>query len=196
MSGEILRTFVAVPLSDGARQRLGRLSDDLRAALGRAGGKFSFVRPEAMHLTLKFLGDVERSRVPEIAAAVQEAVSPFRTFGFDLAEVGFFGSPRRPRVIWLGVQEPGGTLEGLAGAVDRALSAVLGFPPERRPFRAHLTLARVKKPPQGDLGRLLEPLRGRGAGTETAGEVVLYRSELQPTGALHTALARAEMSAS
>jgi 2'-5' RNA ligase len=194
MSGETVRIFVAVPLSDGARERLGALSDGLREALGASGGKLSYVRPGSIHLTLKFLGDVEAERVPEITSAVEAAAGRFRAFSFELGGVGFFGSSRRPRVIWVGVQEPGGTLVQLASAVDRAC-ANLGFEPESRPFRAHLTLARVKKPPRGDLNELLAPLRERTLGSEAAEEVVLFQSELQATGARYTALARAELSA-
>jgi len=191
---ERLRSFIAVPLAERTREQLTRLSRELRAALDPLGRTLSYVRPAAMHLTLKFLGDVDAERVPALAGVLQETARPFRAIPFEVAAVGFFGSPRRPRVLWVGVREPSGALAGLAGAIDRACAG-LGFDPEERPFRAHLTLARVKQPPGRGIERPLERFREALLGAERAEEVVLYRSELRPEGARYTALARAPLSA-
>lgn len=182
-----LRLFVALELPDEARRALGRVQDDLRR-LGME--RLRWVRPEGIHITLKFLGGVEEGRVGEIEAALSVAISPFELrLGFD--KVGNFGG-NRARVLWIGLR---GDVEGLvelAGRVDEALQP-LGFPKERRPFAAHVTLARVPDELPAALRRALPDVLARYTPPPLPSmiltEVALMRSELGPGGSRYQRLA-------
>ena len=138
-----LRLFVACELPDDVRDALGRLQAGLRRG-DRAG--LRWVRPEGIHITLKFLGGVEEGRVGEITPALASAIEPFE-LRVRPASLGGFpslvaGGGARLRVVWVGLEGDVEGLAALAGRVDAALESI-GFPSERRPFAAHLTLARV-----------------------------------------------------
>lgn len=181
-----MRCFVAVELPDEVRTRVTHLQDELRAAAPAADVRWT--PPAQMHLTLRFLGEVAEDRrdalVQALAAAVPSA--PIRV----VAEgAGAFPTARRPRVVWAGVGEGGAALGALASSVDEAL-ARLGIPPEGRPFRPHVTLGRVRAP--GGLGHMAATLEARREvplGAWQVRSVVLYRSRLNPAGAVHEALA-------
>ncbi|MDI7277312.1 MAG: RNA 2',3'-cyclic phosphodiesterase, partial [Anaerolineae bacterium] len=137
---EGVRTFVAIELDVDLRTTLGELQGRLRRApLARLG---RWVAPEGIHLTLKFLGNVPAGRVPELGEALRRACARIAPFEIAIAGLGCFPSYQRPRVLWVGVEEPTGSLERLYSAVERELERV-GFRPEGRPFTPHLTLARV-----------------------------------------------------
>jgi 2'-5' RNA ligase len=151
------------------------------------------VRPEGIHLTLKFLGEVPARRLEAIERVLARAVrEPFR-FSVQMAKLGSFGGSTGLRVVWVGLE---GEVEGLvrlAARVDAALEP-LGFPRERRPFAAHLTLARVKEgaSPQ-DRRRLFELVRSLeppSLPALTLDVVSLMRSTLEPGGARYQCLAR------
>jgi 2'-5' RNA ligase len=188
---ETVRTFVAIELSPDVLRKIGalqaRIKDEVPPGLVR------WVRPEGIHLTLKFLGDVSADRLDAIAEAMQAACAPHPPFSLSIGGMGVFPNPRRPRVVWIGVEEPGGTLLRLQRDVERAISP-LGFPAERRRFSPHLTLGRVKQ------GRTAAELEALGQYTTHArvriGEmavdaVYLMRSDLRPTGAVYSELAAA-----
>lgn len=191
-SAEKVRTFVAVELSRELRNSLSHLQDGLKSQVPDRSVRW--VRPAGIHLTLKFLGDVPSSRVASIAQAVEVACGGFSSFTFELAGLGCFPNPRRPRVMWVGVQEPTGVLARLHKAVENELAG-LNFKPEGRPFRPHLTLGRVqRKVSRDDRQRLGELIAGSDVGTLGSMEVSsvnLMRSDLRPGGAVYTALARA-----
>lgn len=182
-----LRLFVAVDLPHDVREALDRLQSDLRR---RDLSSLRWVRPEGIHLTLKFLGDTPAQRVPVIEEAVAGAVrgAPFR---LALGQPGTFGSGRGPRVLWVDLAADVGRLRELQAAVERAL-AEAGFPPEERGFSPHLTLARVRQPPAPGtadrVSRALEAVSPPRAEFEVE-EVVLMRSRLQPSGAVYERLA-------
>ncbi len=184
-----LRLFVACALPDEMRRALGRIQDDLRSALG--GGRLRWVRPEAIHVTLKFLGEVEESRVDEITSALRSAVEPFELRLSASGGLGGFGGARL-RVVWVGLEGDVEGLASLAGRVETAL-APLGFPSERRPFAAHLTLARVPdQVPSAErrqLASLVERYRSPPLPSMVLTEVHLMRSILGPGGAVYHRLA-------
>jgi len=183
-----MRLFVAVPLEEQAVEQVGEVQRRLRARAERAGWKASWPRPEGMHLTLKCLDGVEAERVDGVAEALAP-LSAHAPFEMGLRSVGAFGGPKRPRVLWLGVDEGAEQLRALAEDVERALEP-LGFAREKRGFRAHLTLARVKAVGRsgGAAGEVLEPSREAEAGRSHVGEIVLYRSHLHPSGAKYERL--------
>lgn len=186
-AGEPLRLFVAIELPAEVRQALLRVQDDLR----RAGAdRLRWVRPEGVHLTLKFLGEVEAARVDEITAALRGAAEPF-DLRLRPAQLDGFGGARL-RVVWVGLEGDVAQLAALAEQIDRALTP-LGFPRERRPFAGHLTLARVPEAtPLEERERLARLLRRTSLPpmpSMVATEVSLMRSVLGQGGAVYSRLA-------
>jgi 2'-5' RNA ligase len=177
-----VRTFVALELSESLKAGILALGTALRAG----GVRASWLRPDAMHLTLKFLGDVEEGALPDVIEGVRLAASRTPAFRFRTTMPGAFPSPRRPRVIWLGV-EPVDELFGLWEALEAELSC-LGFERERRPFRPHITIGRIRSPgAAGDLTRLLAELE-RPEETVDVRDVRVVKSTLKPSGAVHEVL--------
>jgi 2'-5' RNA ligase len=179
---ENLRTFFAVTLSEEAREAAARLAGRLRGS--ERGEGVRWVRPEGYHLTLRFLGNVARDSVAELAERVTEEVAPLAPFAIQFGGALVFPSPRNPRVVALAV-EPEALLASLAERVERGVVAV-GRKAERRRFRAHLTLGRVRN-------RRFPSVDGEASIDCPAfpvDEIVLFQSDLQRTGAIYTPLER------
>jgi 2'-5' RNA ligase len=182
---ERVRSFFAVALPEEAREAAAQLAGRLRQK--ERGEGVRWVRPGSYHLTLRFLGNVASEAIPGLAECVTEQIAPAAPFAMRLGAPLVFPSPRQPRVIALAV-EPESTLASLAAGVERGVQAA-GFKAERRRFRAHLTLGRVRN-------RRFPSLEGEGAVDCPAfpvDEIVLYKSDLQRTGAVYTALERIEL---
>jgi RNA 2',3'-cyclic 3'-phosphodiesterase len=181
-----IRAFLAIDPPAEVRRRIGEIQSELKRAVQ---GKIGWVRPEGIHLTLKFFGDIAVRDVAAISEAVREKTGPAAPLDFTVHRVGVFPDLRRPRVIWLGME---GDTERLA-ALQRALEgafAEIGFPAEDRPFRAHLTLGRIKTTTGlTGLAKAVADGRETGAGSFRAGGLILFRSELHPSGARYTRLA-------
>ena len=184
--GDAVRTFFAVELDAGARQAAAGVARRLAEAPGGDGVRW--VRPEALHVTLRFLGETPAARVAPLARRAAQEVAALAPFTLHLGPAELFPSPRRPRVVALGL-EPAAPLLELAAALERACVA-LGFPAELRPFRAHLTLGRL-------LGRSFPTVAALAAPAAELAveEVVLFRSELSPAGSRYTPLERARLGA-
>lgn len=196
----LVRAFIAIELPPDVLDQIGRLQARVRQEL--PPGLVRWTQPEGMHLTLKFLGDVEQSRQPEIERALCAACAPHAPFALRVGDMGCFPDPRRPRVVWVGVHDAGEALARLQRDVERAI-APLGFPTERRGFHPHLTLGRVKDaPPSARRDAELEALgayteRARVRVGQLAVEAVhLMRSDLLPSGAVYRALAGCPLAAS
>jgi 2'-5' RNA ligase len=179
-----MRLFIAVELPeavrDGLRQGLGRLRRDQPAA--------RWVRPEGMHLTLKFIGEQSPALAEQLAALLPPALAGCAPVRVALGGGGFFPDARRPRVAWVGGEAPG--LTEWAAATDRCATA-LGMPPEARPFSLHLTLARMERPWTPSVcEHFIAEVRRWSLPAFEAGEVVVFGSELKPSGAVHTPLHR------
>jgi 2'-5' RNA ligase len=176
-----MRLFVAVHLSEEVRAALAAVQDRLRSVRAEV----SWVRPGNLHLTLKFLGEVEAERQERLGAALAGIVPTTPPFEAAVTGVGSFGG-RVPRVVWAGVGDGAEALVTLAGRVDAALAAV-GFPRESRPFSPHLTLGRVRSP--RNVVELVEALRreAHGAfGRVNVGAFCLMESQLHPQGSIYT----------
>jgi 2'-5' RNA ligase len=176
-----MRTFIALALDPMVRDRLVRVREQgwIR------GRSVRWVKEQSMHLTLKFLGEIEPATVPDVTCAIQKASEGIKPFELEIRGLGFFPNPKRPRVFWAGVAGQLEALEGLHGGLEQALSS-LGFEKENRPFSAHLTLARFR-------GRDFEAAGALGGheesfGTQTVEEIVLFKSELRPQGPRYTPL--------
>ena len=176
---------MAILLDDTVRGKLGAAIDDLRPT----ARDVAWVTTGNLHLTVKFLGEVDEGRLEAIAGALTGAVAGVGAFDAQVEGLGAFPSAARPRVVWAGVTVGAPAVGDLAGRVDEALAA-LGFAREARPFSAHVTLGRVRQP--GRAPALTEALRGaagRPFGHLRVARASLMRSELSPRGARYTELA-------
>jgi 2'-5' RNA ligase len=181
-----LRLFVALELPQALREELERLGVRLRKSIA---GPLQWVRTEGVHLTLKFLGNVSAGRLAEISQPLAQAAAGSGPLHLCARGLGAFPNLERPRVIWLAVEGDLKPLALLHQEIETSL-VPLGFPPEDRPFRPHLTLARVKK--TGILKGLtptLNDYRSYEAGRFTANNLSLIKSDLKPQGAVYTTLA-------
>lgn len=179
-----MRCFIAIELPEGLRIQVGRIVDDLR----KTGADVKWVSEKGLHLTLKFLGATDESRVDEIAASVGRKISHYPPFYIKLTGIGSFPSGRRPRVLWLGIEESP-VLMSLQRAVEEAVTGI-GFPSEERPFSPHLTLGRVRSERRGrDLIQRLGSYSEVRLEAFLADHIKLMKSELKPAGAEYTCLA-------
>lgn len=184
-----MRTFLAVDISDGIRARL---SDEIGRLEGQVPpNSVRWVRPETIHLTLKFLGEVEPGRLEEVKVSVRPAAQEAARFQLAVVGLGAFPHRDNPRVIWVGVEDGSGELAALHQRLEDALEE-LGFDRERHDFTAHLTLGRVRRGLGGRARReLKEAVRSAQVGAlgqMEAEELVLYHSDLRPGGAVYTPL--------
>ncbi len=182
MSAEPLRSFLAAELPPHARAQTLQAIEQLRKAIPDG---VRWVPPENLHLTLKFLGNVDPERIPELIAAANARLQGAASFEVELGGLGVFPNAQRARVVWLGVCAGGAELARLARKLDRAAGRI-GVERERRPFRTHLTLGRLRQPGPVPINEVPCP-EGRPFLIE---EIVLYESRLSSTGARYVPLAR------
>jgi 2'-5' RNA ligase len=186
---ETIRAFIAVPLPHPLLDRLSALQRQLESQIPSRSVRW--VRAEGIHLTLKFLGDTPTEKLPGIKRALTAVARHAPVCTFTVGELGCFPNPRRPRVVWVGVQEPAGRLAALQDAIEEVM-APLGYPPEGRGFTPHLTLGRVRPGARrSDVARVGEVVTG--TTVESLAEIsgdhfALIRSVLKPTGAEYTTL--------
>lgn len=174
------RLFVAVPVTEEVRDAVGRLMERLAGAPidVRGPGQPRWVHVEGLHLTLRFLGVTPDVRLQELSAAVAATARGVAPFRVELTGGGAFPTPHRPRVLWIGIEAGATELEALGRRLDGEL-AQLGWPPDERPFTAHLTLARTDGVPGSDekARRLIELARDVRFGWE-ADRLILYKSHV------------------
>lgn len=179
-----IRAFIAIEISGEVRRAL----DEFIGELKSGGGDVKWVRAASIHLTLKFLGDIPRSLIPDVSDAMKRAAGDTAALEIHACRTGAFPGLKRPRVLWAGLEEKTGELAQLAGRLDKELRS-LGFEAEKRAFKPHLTLGRVRR--GGKLKGTTDILTreaGRSFGNFIAGELILFRSELRPEGALYSKL--------
>jgi len=182
-----IRTFIAIDLVKPVVNR----AAELISRLAGVDAKISWADADHMHLTLKFLGDVPETDVPQAIAVTREAVAGFGPFAIRCAGAGAFPSLERPRTVWLGVRDGADELVELNERIETALTK-LRFPRENRRFTPHVTLGRVRRPGPGlvELTRLLKENEEFEAGQTDVGEVVVYSSELTKQGPVYAAMSR------
>jgi RNA 2',3'-cyclic 3'-phosphodiesterase len=193
-----MRLFIAIDLDDSIRQKIVRFVEGVSGF----GPDVRWMRPEALHLTLKFIGEFNDARLRHLKQALAAVKS--EPFEISLAGTGFFPTPKAARVFWVGVRADA-RLQKLASAVDDAV-AKLGVEREARAYTPHLTLARAGsgRPSRGredkqnnrfqKLRERLEKMPQPEFGTMTARELFLYQSKLSPKGSEYTKLERFALS--
>ncbi len=184
---EPVRAFLAVPLPAPAREQA---EVALQAARETLGDRARWTPVENLHLTLKFLGDVDPDAIPKLVGRAHAKLHGVQPFEAALGGMGAFPGAREARVIWIGVTRGLSELAKLARKLDAAASAV-GVPRDRRPYRAHLTLGRLREPGRVEIERLKAPEEV----PFRVEEVILYESRLSPGGARHLPLAHLPLGA-
>lgn len=178
-----MRTFVALELSDTVRRELGRL----QGKLGQVGCDVKWVAPKNIHLTLKFLGDVEEAKIDDIKNVLTRISSGEKAFKISLFKLGAFPSVNRPRVLWAGIDRGCAEVEKIASLAEEGLEKI-GFPKEKRPMSAHLTLGRVKSGKNKDaLSAKILSLEVRPVSSEI-NHIALFQSTLTPKGPIYSVL--------
>jgi 2'-5' RNA ligase len=181
-----IRAFLAVDPPEEIFNEIIKIQERLRKAIQ---GDIRWVRPEGIHLTLKFFGYVYESDIANISHVVKNNVASMKELMLNVRNIGAFPTVSRPRVLWLGIDGDTDALIGLQAEIDTGFHEY-GFKKEDRPFRPHLTLARIKEP-KGLIG-LAETLKkneGYVAGSFTVSGLTLFKSDLKPMGAIYTKLA-------
>ncbi|MCE5227967.1 RNA 2',3'-cyclic phosphodiesterase [bacterium] len=189
------RLFLAIPLPDEVRAEL----EDLTARL-KKGAQFTRCRPSwvhagSIHLTLAFLGNTPPDKVDAISGAASRVAAAFSPLRIEIKRLGVFPDWHHPRVLWAGLRDRTHQLEDLQRKLNDSLS-LIGFRPDDKPFRPHLTLARIKSlTGVTQLRSVVESHQDFHATAFDAGRLVLFRSQLDPAGAIHTPLGRFDFSA-
>ena len=181
------RVFCAIDLPQDAREQLLAHIKALREAAPHAHASWS--RPENVHLTLKFFGDIEPDRVERLSRATSRVTQRNPPFQIGLGETGVFPPRGTPRVLWIGVNDPSGELTDLQLQFEDECARE-GFAKEERAFRPHLTLARLRKP-EGSrmLGEIHKGMKFRPVEISVS-ELLLFRSELSSAGSKYTIISR------
>ncbi|GMQ78423.1 MAG: RNA 2',3'-cyclic phosphodiesterase [Anaerolineae bacterium] len=173
-----MRTFIAIDLSEGIRNYLGRVSQELNKYLSK--GDVRWVTPEKIHLTLCFLGETENDKLSDICDIMDESTRQVEPFELMLGALGCFPNAKRPRVIWVGFQASIEDLTSLQRGLEEKI-VKLGWKAESRTYHPHLTLGRVKNSPAVVRAQLPweQEMSKRRVGVSA---IMLYESRLKPSG--------------
>jgi 2'-5' RNA ligase len=181
-----IRSFLAFELPVEIREQIRVISKELK----KTALPVRWVKVDNIHLTILFLGSVDEDTIGDIEEKVNVVVKGFSAFKTKLNAVGAFPHWKRPRVIWIGLNGDIGRLSNLRNKLLEELK-VLGFMPEKRPFRPHLTLGRFKGPiDRGeDMKWILDRYRDINSDLYQLNELILYKSDLKPDGPVYTKMA-------
>jgi 2'-5' RNA ligase len=195
----MVRAFLAVELTASIKQAIASAQEEIRGRLARELSphcRIQWVKVEAIHLTVKFLGDIPEAHVDGLKPHVVQELSSLEPFSVEIAGFGCFPDLRAPRILWVGLVEESGAsgadshLAQVAARVEKA-AATLGYPPEARPFSPHLTVARIKEGSREigqALARLALTTQDFRLGALRVHQVSLMQSVLKPSGAQYTRL--------
>ena len=177
--------FIAVEIEEGIRKKL----VDAQHRLMKVGANIKWVEPENIHLTVKFLGNVDPQLTVKICEVIERATKGFAPFAVEVVGLGAFPPKGAPRVVWAGVTDETSRLLKIHDALNSGL-VPLGIPYEKRNFHAHITLGRVRSPKKADLIREeLRLLSEERFGSIVVEALTLFASELTERGPVYTPLA-------
>lgn len=195
----MVRAFLAVELTVPIKQAIAGVQEKIKGHLAKELSpdcRIQWVKAEALHLTVKFLGDIPEHHVDGLKPYVVQELSELEPFSVEITGFGCFPDLRAPRILWVGLAEEQGAsgtgshLAEVAARVEKA-AATLGYPPETRPFSPHLTVARIKEGSR-EIGRALAGLdltaQELRLGALTVGHVSLMQSVMKPSGAQYARL--------
>lgn len=188
---EPIRAFIAIELPDSVKAAISRIQADVRRG---EHASVKWVNPDGVHLTLKFLGNIDPELIPDIGRAMSQAAAGLGPVRLELSRVGAFPNLRAPRVVWVGLEGDISTLQVLYKQIEDRL-AELGFPPEGRAFSPHLTLGRVRqgaaRPEQQRLAQAISSTKLDDRAAFEAGSVSLMRSTLTRARAIYSRILEA-----
>jgi len=178
-----IRTFICFEIPAAVKEQIVKLQNELRSY----GRGVRWVNPEGIHLTLKFLGDVPEENIGNIAEAVKTAARGLSPVTITIASAGAFPNFKRPRVLWIGIEEPTGQMGKIHESIEQELET-LGYEKENRRFSPHLTLGRIKS--FEGVEEVTDELSNMeiNFGEFTAAEIIIMKSELKQTGAVYSPL--------
>ncbi len=177
-----IRTFIAHPIPEQWKQLIGNAYDELKEGLN---SRIAWVKPDNMHFTLKFLGDIPEENISSLSRALQNI--PISPFEISMGNPGFFPGPESPRIIWIDLDQGANELCANAQSVDSQLSS-LGFDKNPKPCHAHLTLGRIKKLANDDWMDLSSRISKIKLPPAKITGFTLYRSYLKPEGPVYAEL--------
>jgi 2'-5' RNA ligase len=180
----LLRSFLAIELPESILNRIGEVQKELKTS----GADVRWVNPEKIHLTLKFFGNIEESEIDPIVKSIEEPVRTTSPIFITVRGMGAFPGLKNPRVIWVGLHDEKKVLVSFQNRIERELEK-MGYPPEGRSFQPHLTLGRMKSTRgKDDLARGMEKHKEEEFGQFQVEKVILFKSDLKPTGPIYTPL--------
>ena len=181
---ELLRTFIAIELEPSLQETLGKIQQHLK----KTGADVKWVKPQHIHVTLKFLGEITPEQVEKVKSVMQTTLGKFQSFPLDITHLGAFPKMENPHIIWVGTNPDQHAVVDMAFFLEKRLNEE-GFPKEERDFAPHITLGRLKHSiNRFALTKALkeyaipQPLR------QFVGEVKLFKSTLTPSGPIYEAM--------
>jgi len=191
---DAIRAFIAIELPEAILEELERVEARLKPHM--PPNAIRWVKPDSIHLTLKFLGQVPSDQLDLITSSLKAAAAQHAAFSLEVSRAGCFPNLHRPRVVWVGVVEQGHRLTALQRAVENSISP-LGYPSEQRDFTPHLTLGRlardVRQQDQKKIGEVVQAANVGVLGRWDVKQVALIKSDLKSSGAEYTILGRAPL---
>ncbi len=184
-----IRAFIAVELAPNVREALAKI----QAALKKAGADVKWVRPENIHITLKFLGYITPEQLKAITEIFPEIYKGIAPFDVALSVLSAFPSANRPRVIWVGLEDKKDQLKIMAERTEREMEKI-GFPKEERGFTSHITLGRTRS--SKNLPKLAQALQATVLAapiSQTIRKIILFKSILSPSGPTYEPLLTHEL---
>lgn len=183
MAEELLRSFIAIELSEAMKQEASSFVN----SLAKRYTGFRFLSPQNWHLTLHFLGKVEFERLEVLQTRLDKTLTEVKPFSIFLDGIGVFPEPKQPRVIWLGINGDLTELLTLKKMLDQALQK-MHFDMEQRTYRPHVTIARTKERKVSAVSLTDQETRFRSQIVDRVSQVTLFKSDLTPQGAVHSVL--------
>jgi 2'-5' RNA ligase len=180
----LIRSFLAIELPKTILKKIGEVQGDLKVS----HTDVRWVSPEKIHLTLKFFGNIDESKIEPIVKAIEGPIKTILPFHLMVRGVGAFPHLKNPRVIWMGLVDGEDILSSLQKQLENELEKI-GFQPENRPFHPHLTLGRVKSSKgREELVKGIEKYKEKEFGDFDVDRVGFLKSDLRPTGPIYTSL--------
>ncbi len=182
------RIFVAVDISEAAKELVGKHQEELKKGFPTV--RVGWEKREKLHLTLKFLGEIDDERLAELEVIVKKTAQKFSKFKLFLRNNGVFPNKKRAKILWFGIDDKKGSLTEIKENLEAELEK-LGFAKEKRRFKPHLTIARLREPSKDLVSKHLEN-KIEPVGFEVSG-IVIYESELRPTGSVYKIVSKHEL---
>ena len=189
-----MRTFIAIEISEEIKNTLAQIEFHLKYA----GADVKWMKPENVHLTLKFLGEIDEKKATEVTAVLDSISGSVKPFEVSIKDIGAFPKIEHPRVVWIGLDKGAVETTVITARIDEALSKI-GFAKETRPFSPHLTIGRVRSPLNKD--KLKEKMLSAAVSIDLSSvpphqtsAVILFQSTLTPQGSIYTKLHESKLS--